>query len=226
LGSIKHVLRWTLAFSSVLGLVLLSILLTNSGLVHAAAPTPLPTPAGTDRYTTVTVDFTLYEWWLTAWKNNEVRCSFFSEQEVLPTADDIVSACGEDMYYKWLAFSAPCDQEEITTCPGYYFLKVSSKPSTREVPVKLPPPKVWVSVDGCAPDASGWCTQQPSLILTGEEPLPNESITAIVGLIGADSFTCTGERCSFKLNETKAEGLRRGRRLCGRYRRSWGFCTG
>lgn len=208
MGCIRHVLKWTLAFSAVLGLVLLSTFLTNSGPVRADAPTPLPTPAGADRYTTVTVEYTLYEWWLTAWSNNEVYCSFFSEQGVLPTDNDVYSACGEDLYNQWKAYSAPCGQEDITSCPGFYLLNVSSKPATREMPVKLPPPQVWVSVEGCAPDASGWCTQQPNLVLTGEEPLPNESITAIQGLVGSDSYTCSGDRCSFRLDATRSQGLR------------------
>lgn len=197
-----------MALSIVLGLVFLSTLLTNPGPVRAAAPTPLPTPLGPDRYTTMTVDITLYEWWLTAWSNNEVRCSFYVDHEGLPNGNDVASACGKDLYNEWKYNSWPCAEKDITACRGLYFIPISSKPSTRQITVKLPPPKVWVSVEGCAPGPDNWCTQQPILVLTGEEPLPNESITAIDGFAGGDPFTCAKDRCEFKLDETKPEGLR------------------
>ena len=197
-----------MALSTVLGLVFLSTLLTNPGPVRAATPTPLPSPAGPDRYTTMTVDITLYEWWLAAWADNQVLCSFFADHAGLPTDNDIFSACGEDLFNEWKTYSKPCAEKDITACPGLYFIQVSNKPSTREVTVKLPPPKVWVAVEGCAPDPDGWCTQQPMLVLTGEEPLPNESINAIDGFVGADPFTCDKDRCEFKLDDTKSQALR------------------
>jgi len=205
---IKPVLRWAMALSTVLGLVSISMLLTNPGPVRAAAPTPLPTPAGPDRYTTMKVDITLYEWWLAAWADKQVRCSFFVDHTGLPTDNDIFSACGQDLLNEWKSHSAPCAETDISACPGLYFIPISSKPSTREITVKLPPPKVWISVEGCVPDPDGWCTQQPKLVLTGEEPLPSESITAINGLAGSDPFTCSKDRCEFKLDETKSDGLR------------------
>ncbi len=197
-----------MALSIVLGLVIISASLTGPGPVRAAAPGPLPTPAGPDRYTAMTVDITLYEWWLTAWSNNEVRCSFYVDHEGLPSDDDIASACGDDLYNQWKYDSWPCSEQEITACRGLYFIPISSKPSTREITVKLPPPKVWVSVIGCEPDLDGWCTQQPTLVLTGEEPLPNESIVAINGLAGADPFTCEQDRCEFRLDDTNSRPLR------------------
>jgi hypothetical protein len=83
-----------MALSTVLGLVFISMLLTSPGPVRAAAPTPIPTPAGPDRFTTMTVDINLYEWWLTAWSNNEVRCSFFVDHDGLPTDNDIAIMSG------------------------------------------------------------------------------------------------------------------------------------
>jgi hypothetical protein len=155
----------------------------------------------------MTVDITLYEWWLVAWSNNEVRCSFYVDHAGLPTNNDVASACDEDVYNEWRYESWPCAEKDTRACRGLYFIQISSKPSTREITVKLPPPKVWVSVEGCEPDADGWCTQQPTLVLTGEEPLPNESITSIVGLAGSDPFTCDKDRCEFKLDDTNSKPL-------------------
>jgi hypothetical protein len=208
LGTLRPAMRWTMALPTVLGLVFLSALLTSPRPVYAVTPTPLTTPAGPDRYTTMTVNITLYEWWLTAWADNDVRCSFFADHDGLPTDNDVISACGEDVYNEWQAYSTPCAEKDITACPGLYFIQVSNKPSTREVTVKLPPPKVWVSVEGCEPGSDGWCTQQPMLVLTGEEPLPNESIIAIDGFVGEDPFTCDKNRCEFKLDDTKSQGIR------------------
>lgn len=202
------VLRWLMVVASVFGLVIGSSLVTNPEQVHAAAPTALPIPSGPDRFTTMQVDFTIYEWWMAAWYDNGVRCSFFAAHDGLPTETDIVSACGQILYDEWQMYSTPCAEKDINACPGYYFIQVSSKPAKRDVTVKLPPPVVLVSVEGCEPDVTGWCTQQPNLILTADEPLPNESITAINGYIGTDPFTCSSKRCVFRLANTKAQGIR------------------
>jgi hypothetical protein len=176
-------------------------------MVLAANSTPLPTPAGPDRFTTVTVDITLYEWWVIGWKDNSIYCSFYADHEGLPNDNDILSACGEDIYIEWKYYSLPCQAEDITTCTGYYVQQVSSKPSTREVAVKLPPPQVWISLENCNPDPDGWCSTQPLLILKGEEPLPNETITGIHGFAGNDPFTCANDRCEFTLEGTDPEGV-------------------
>jgi hypothetical protein len=156
----------------------------------------------------MTVDITLYEWWLAAWANNEVRCAFWADHIGLPTEADISSACGEDTYNEWKAYSTPCIDTEAAACPGMYFIQVGNKPGTREVTVKLPPPQVWVSLENCQPDEENWCTSQPTLVLSAEEPLPNESILAIDGYVGTDPFHCQGERCTFKLTNTKSQGLK------------------
>jgi len=193
-----------------LTVLILGLLLSipQTGSVYAAPFRQDATPTGPDRYTTMTVDITLYKWWLVDWKNNDIQCSFWVDHKDLPYDEDIISACGEQLYKEWKAYSAPCNNEDIKTCNGYYLLKVKSKPSTKEVPVILPPPVVWVSVEGCEPDSEGWCTGKPSLVLTGEEPLPNESITKIHGFVGGDPFTCSKNPCKFRLEETDPEGIR------------------
>ncbi len=203
----KSALPLVLIALAVLILGLMSVL-SQSGSVHAAPLSAQPTPSGPNRYTSMTVDITLYEWWIVAWEDNEIHCSFWVDHEGLPYDSDIISACGQSFYDKWKAKSAPCDKDEIKECRGYYLLNVGSKPSQKDVPVTLPPAVVWVSVEGCEPDPDGWCTGQPLLVLTGEEPLPNESITKIRGSIGSDPFTCQKNPCKFKLRETQPEGIR------------------
>jgi hypothetical protein len=205
---LKNLLRLILFLSAALCLVMLSAVMTNSRPVHAIAPTSLPTPSGPDRYTTMQVDITLYEWWLAAWSDNSIRCSFSVDHDGLPKDADILSACGDVTYGKWKAYSVPCAQQDVTTCPGYYLIQISSKAAKRNMTVKLPAPQVKVTMEDCAPDASGWCTQQPTLILTADEPLPNESITSINGIVGNDPFSCNGNRCVFRLAGTAPEGIR------------------
>lgn len=190
----------------VFGLTLLFLLQT--GPVYAARPKANPTPTGPNRYTSMSVDYTLYEWWIADWQNNDIHCAFWVDHEGLPTDDDIIDACGQTFYTnEWKAHSAPCSNEQINSCDGYYLLQVGSKPATKDVPVILPPPVVWISVEGCEPDPDGWCSQQPFLVLTGEEPLPNEKITTIYGSVGGDAFACSTNPCKFKLEETDPEGV-------------------
>lgn len=187
---------------------LMMFLFIQAGSVHAATPTPLATPSGPDRYTTMTVNITLHEWWLVDWQNNDIHCSFWADHEGLPYDTDVYEACGADLYNDWKDNSKPCSESDITNCTGYYLVEVRTKPSTKDMPVTLPPPEVWVSVEGCDPDPDGWCTGQPMLVLTGEEPLPNEKITAVQGFVGSDPFTCGGSECRFKLKETDPQGVR------------------
>lgn len=192
----------------VLLLGLMSLILLQTGSVYAAPAAANPTPIGPNRYTSMPVDYTLYEWWIADWHSNTVYCSFWVDHEGLPNDNDIASACGQDFFDKqWVANSAPCSNDEIETCDGFYSIKVGSKPAKKDVPVILPPAVAWVSVEDCEPDTDGWCTGQPLLVLTGEEPLPNETITAIRGTVGSDPFTCTKNPCKFKLKETKPEGV-------------------
>ncbi len=205
---VNRPLGWILLFSGILGLSALSSLFIGPRLVYAAPATPLPPPPGPDRFTNVDIEVTLHEWWLIGWADSQVYCSFYADHEGLPNGNDVYSACGEDIYIEWLAYSLPCYQQDVSTCIGYYMQEVSTKKENRTVPVKLPEPEIWVSLENCNPDPDGWCSTQPNLVLTAEEPLPNETITSIHGLAGADPYTCDGDRCMFKLNATSDEGVR------------------
>lgn len=84
----------------------------------------------------------------------------------------------------------------------------SSKPAEREVIIDLPEPEVFVYLEGCSPvPPDNFCANLPSLLLVGEEPLPNERITAIQGTFAGTPFYCEGERCSLPLKTTPVEGI-------------------
>ena len=178
-------------------------------VVYAAGLHPQTTPTGPDRFTTIQVQVTLYEWWMTAWEDNEVHCQLFIEHDGFPTHDDVYNGCGEDLYDLWVEKSQPCNLDEYWLCKGFYWQAVGEKVVEREVIVPLPDAQVWVSLEGCDADETGWCTSDsPRLVLTGEEPLPDESIVEIQGMVGSDTFSCDGARCDFMLNATAPQGIK------------------
>ena len=175
------------------------------GLSTSRASADTPPPLGPDRVAVVVVDYTSYEWWLANWQDDQVLCQIFTDHEGLPTGSDIYKACGEDLYDNW-SVTQPCDGleegEASSSCPGYYLHFVNSIPAKRKIGVTLPPPVVWVSLERCTSVSStNYCENQPTLVLTAEEPLPNEKITGIEGTLDGESFTCEAN-CKLSLNTT------------------------
>ena len=172
-------------------------------------PTPVPTE-GPNRKEIIQVPFTSYDWWVNSWQTNQVICELWIEHEGLPKASDIASYCDPAVFKLWASTTA-CPQVEaggpITKCTGVYMHLVGSQQAVREVTVDLPPPTVWVSISGCdlAPPKNR-CESLPDLVLTGEEPLPNETIISIHGLLGGDPFSCPGDRCVIPLPPTGIQG--------------------
>ena len=153
------------------------------------------------RQQTIVVSYTEYEWWLIRWTDNQILCRFIVEHDGLPTADEVLSACGADISQQWQS-TPPCKviqegKKSTTLCTGLYLHLVSSTPREREVVVDLPSPSVWVNLDGCTPQPpENLCTVIPALQLTAEEPLPNEHIISIEGLFNGDPFLCEAALCS------------------------------
>ena len=104
---------------------LLALLNTESVF---AAPEP---PSEPDRYTSIIVEYTTYEWWLLEWEDSEIVCEMNIEHEYKPTLDEVYIDCGEALYTAWLEQEA-CPPEIIsrkpTECPGYYLHFSSSLP--------------------------------------------------------------------------------------------------
>ena len=187
-------------------LILFILLSTQAWQVnHAAAQAP-------DRRTTIVIQYTQYEWWLISWTDNEILCRILVDHDGLPTGDEVLQYCGEDLYTQWES-TPPCKlasegSKKTSECEGLYLHLVSSQPKEREVIVTLPPPVVYVTLDGCTPTPpENVCTQIPSLLLTGEEPLPNEQITSIQGVYNGNPFECQGSTCDVQLSPTPLEGV-------------------
>ena len=167
-------------------------------------------PPGPDRFAIVVVDYTAYEWWLIGWSDNFVACQIFLEHTGPPTDDEVYVACGEILYDAWAA-TQPCTEAaaggEVLNCHGYYLYEYQPVQAQKKVGVPLPPPMVWVTLSGCAyGDLTNICHDLPILILTGEEPLPDESITGINVIVNGEAYTC-GPVCEIELGPTDPAGI-------------------
>jgi hypothetical protein len=160
-------------------------------------------PPGPDRVAIVTQDYTSYEWWLTDWASNKVDCSIVVDHSGLPTGGEIYNVCGQTLYDKWFN-TGPCPSDD--PCSGDYLVLFKTQAAKRTVGVSLPPPVVWVDLNGCIPYRSTFkCSSLPTLILTGEEPMEGEHITSLAGRIDGVPFTCDAV-CQVDLVPTDNDG--------------------
>jgi hypothetical protein len=186
-------------------LLLMVLVATSLTVDRVAADTP-------DRETTIIVSYTQYEWWLSSWDVNAIACVIVVDHAGLPTGQEIYKACGSQIYTQWQN-TPPCAElsaknGNVTDCAGYYLHLVSTTPKEKEIPVQLPLPTVWVSLKGCDPvPPENICAKLPSLMLAGVEPLPNEEIIAVNGVIGKTTFSCEGDSCFIPLRVTPEEGI-------------------
>ena len=161
-------------------------------------------PPGPDRADLVTVDYTSYKWWLVNWENNNVPCELYIDHDGLPTYDEVYKSCGNELYNSWFS-TKPCDVSGY--CEGYYLYFVDSAPASRKVGVSLPAVQVWLSLKGCElVSYTNVCKSVPILVLTADEPLPNETILRIEGRLDGDPFTC-GPVCELPLKESPEGGV-------------------
>jgi len=175
-------------------LLLLTWLATmlNTGSA-SAAPTP---PSGPDRYTSITVDYITYKWWLLEWEDSDLVCEINIEHEGLPTLGEVYIDCGEGVYAAWVdcgegVYAAWVEQEachpivlkeDTSQCPGYYLHLAASELKEREIAMALPPPVIWLTLEGCTTESTtNRCERPPTLVLRGDEPLSGEKITRITG---------------------------------------------
>ena len=177
-----------------------------------------------DRKTRIEVPYVEYEWWLTHWEDNQVACQIITDQEGVPSHQEIYDDCGEEIFQTWLE-TPICtnDQQDVEqeeaggekntqesqeqkteACKGYYLHLNATRSKTREVVVDLPTPEVWISVPGCQLlEYTLYCDQKPSILLTAEEPLPNERIVEIAYEYDGKTGQCLGDQCQFYLQETE-----------------------
>jgi len=190
--------------------VLLIVFFLTGGVPSRSARAAPDDPPGPDRYTVRSVSYTSYLWWLLRWEDNEKICEITTDHEGIPSLNEIYRDCGKAVYDAWRA-QPPCPaeilKEDASSCPGYYIHLVESHPALKEIPVALPPPMVWLTLDGCISDGTtNRCAAPPTLHLIGDEPLAGERIIRIEGELGKTGFSCEGDSCELSLPETGGEG--------------------
>lgn len=194
-------------------LLTMSMLLVLLGSAFASSPTlnlraALDTPPGPDRYTSILVDYTINTWWMASFEDSSIVCEIVVDHEDRPTLNDVFTQCSEDLHDEWFEQEL-CTEGKVKDCEGYYFFQVSSVPAQQEVAVELPEAKAWVDLEDCSPlmtISTNLCEVMPKLVITGEEPLPNEEITGIGGLIDGEPFTCDSP-CYIRLAPTDEDGV-------------------
>ena len=93
-------------FSS--GLLILLVAL-NQQVINVSAQIPEQEDPG--RTTTIAVTYTEYEWWLMTWLDNQVLCQIFVDHEGLPTQEEVLRDCGEEIGNRW-PNTPPCELDE------------------------------------------------------------------------------------------------------------------
>ncbi len=163
-----------------------------------------------ERTLEILIPVTETEWWLASWADNQIQCVVLVDHPQLPTPNEVFAACGEDLYEEWRT-TPLCELEakggSTEVCVGLYVFKAAQRPSERPIIIDLPIPSVWLSITGCQLTApENICPVIPNMVLTGEEPLPNERITAIHWQIGDEQFSCADAICSFPMPITGLQG--------------------
>ena len=158
--------------------------------------------SGPGRQQTIDISYTEYTWRLLQWQDKSLTCELKIEHPEEPKDSEIYFQCGETIYYQWLE-SMPCYDiggEDAQECSGIYLLLIGSEERTKEIVVDLPAPTVRVGLNDCVPvQGTDLCVSKPSLLITAEEPLPNEEITLVEGRINEIPFFCTGAVCEVPL---------------------------
>jgi hypothetical protein len=166
-------------------------------------------PPGPDRVTPIQVDYTAYTWWMATYDNNSLECEIIIDHEGMPTLQDILLDCGEAIWFDYKE-QPPCyTLNHPRTCEGSYVYLVDTQTAQREVMVKLPAPAVWLTLEGCSPVSrlgTNVCETPPILVLQGQEPLPNEHVLRVEGMVDGTPFTCD-PTCKIELQTTDADGV-------------------
>jgi hypothetical protein len=158
------------------------------------------------RQAPIVVSYTRYQWWLIRWVDNLILCTVHTNQEGLPSANDIYDSCGKTIYDTWTS-TPPCNQE-ASACPGVYLHFVDKAPAEKTTMVDYPQPQVSLSLANCSRSAAvNLCDSLPSLVFSAQEPIPGETITSIRGFIGIEPFFCVGDHCEIPLRPTPLGGV-------------------
>ncbi len=167
-------------------------------------------PPGPDRFSIIAVEYTQYEFHLKNWKDKKFVCKIFSEHDKTPLPEEVYRDCGQKIYDTWMT-QPPCNLNEVGTCKGYYALLIGSEDKEKEIALELPAASAWISLEDCEPvfsTSTNICETKPTLVFTGQEPLPNESIIKVEGTYDGQEFACDeSDVCKFRIPETVEEGV-------------------
>ncbi len=185
----------------------LIINLLGAGKVSAAGDTS----GEIVRKSTIILTYTRYEWWLLQWSDNSLLCHVYIDHEGWPTADEVLTDCGGTIYKQWINTQACSGLGEgdipPSGCVGLYLFFIGSSPAEKTIEVDLPPSQVYVTLSGCIPiPPENLCQTIPSLHFEGEEPLPNEQITAIHVKLDGVETDCQGSTCDIPIHPTRVSG--------------------
>jgi len=207
----KH--HWTVSLLSIM-IAISSLAFThetvppfNPNLAPAADPNP---PPGPDRYSLITVDYTAFEWNLLTWKGKKFVCAITVDHEEIPTPGEVYRDCGQTVYQNWIT-QPPCNTNEVRNCDGYYAVLINSEPKQKDIAMQLAAASAWISLKDCEhvlSTSTNICETKPTLVIRGQEPLPNESIIRIEGTYDGKPFSCDNKNtCKFRIPETVDKGV-------------------
>jgi hypothetical protein len=145
------------------------------------------------------------------WKGlKAIACVITVDHEGAPLPQEVDRDCILTVYNDWIK-QAPCNAIDKTTCAGYYVHLINEEQKQKEVSMQLEPATAWITLEDCQPvlsSATNICESMPTLVITGQEPLPGESITRIEGTYDDKSFVCRDtDVCKFHIAETVEEGV-------------------
>ena len=186
--------------------VILVLVMLFSGLPDIKTARAADT-AGTQvaRQKTITVSYQRYHWWVIRWSDNTLLCGLTTDHESLPTGSEIYAACGKTTYTEW--FNTPACNQEASGCVGVYLHQVAKEAVEKSVVVDLPEAQAWLSLGNCGNTSpNGLCTRTPSIVVTGEEPLNSEQITAVHAIWNGKTYSCAGNSCEIPLTATPMRG--------------------
>jgi len=146
------------------------------------------------RYEIVDEDCIIYIWQLMAWADLQPVCSFWLYNEGPPTASEVRAFCGAELSAAWYQSPQISPSGDLPD-RGYYVLLEKLANTTCKTRHSLPPVKFNYEISGS------------NLEIWAAEPIPDENIIKISGMMGAYPFECLGDHCSLIIPPTGSRGI-------------------
>lgn len=197
-------------------LIAVSNLLVSYGALPASSTDQAPDsesnpPPGPDRFSIIAIEYQSYKWELLKWKDRTLVCNITVDHDGMPLPDEIYRDCGTIIYRNWMS-QPMCNLNNVANCEGYYAILKDTEAKEKEIAMQLPAASAWISLEDCEPvysASTNICETKPMLVITGLEPLPNESIIRIEGTYDGKTFFCDEtDLCKFHIPETSDDGVK------------------